>query len=193
MTIYGHGPWGNGTGSKIEDFFGKTFALRFTNMLNESFLTQVIEIPDLNDVETVKANLKEGVMWSLTGLPNIAIDRLGVEVFFGYENNAILGDVAYMRFSFEFVGERQHGDQKLLTFVYKKCIHCTPQLGHNGVLPVLYHIVDGGLASNTIRTQLADYNNYVCGRRGKCDYDTGICDCFEGFFGEACGNQDELL
>lgn len=197
MTIYLGGYFGNGTGSLISDFYDKTFALRFTNMLNESYLTQVIQVhnpTDPTDVEAVETRLQRDVLVSLIGLPNRAIDRLGVDVELGYEMTNSGDNVAYMRFMFEFYGERTHGDQKLLDFVYRTCIHCTPQLGHNGVMPVM-HIIDHsqGLASYSIQTQTADYNNYVCGRRGKCDYDTGICDCFEGFLGEACGIQNDLV
>lgn len=195
LTIYAQGRWGNGSDSLVSDFFDKTFALRYTNMLNESFLTQVIQVPnpsDPTDVESVETRLQQDVLWSLLGLPNRALDRLGVGVEFGYDTSDTGEPVAYMRFMFEFYGERSHGDQKLMSFVYRKCKHCTPQLGHNDPMPVL-HNTGGGLASYAIQTQTADYNNYVCGRRGKCDYDTGICDCFEGFFGEACGIQNELV
>jgi hypothetical protein len=31
-----------------------------------------------------------------------------------------------------------------------------------------------------------------CSGRGVCDYDTGLCDCFRGFWGEACNKRDAL-
>jgi len=32
-----------------------------------------------------------------------------------------------------------------------------------------------------------------CSGRGICDYDTGVCQCFSGFFGESCNIQTVLV
>jgi hypothetical protein len=33
---------------------------------------------------------------------------------------------------------------------------------------------------------------YECSRRGKCDYDAGVCECFDGFTDEDCSVQSSL-
>lgn len=196
MTIYGSGPWGNGTNSTVEDFYNHTFALTFTSRINETYTTDPIEIKDYNDVSMTAEVLAEDVARFLMALPHQLIDRVHVNATLGYD--IIWGqEVAFMSFMFKFTGKHTVGDQNLLHFKYKECIFCTPQLGMNGQLPVL-HILPKNVAdvkfNNFVReVEHADWNDYECGRRGKCDYDTGYCDCYEGWVGEACDVQNMLL
>lgn len=86
------------------------------------------------------------------------------------------------------------GQQNMLAIETEECMYpgCSPYMeGFNVVLDSL----DGTLLwqSYINEKQQADYNTYECGRRGRCDYDTGLCDCFEGFTGLACDVQTALV
>jgi hypothetical protein len=36
------------------------------------------------------------------------------------------------------------------------------------------------------------WNMDVCSKRGLCDYDTGLCDCFSGYSGNRCDDQNAI-
>ena len=97
-----------------------------------------------------------------------------------------------------FTGDAVAGRQHLLEVETNECRDgCTPKL-ENAVLVKTY--AQANFTNNTndiysfVKEQTAaDYNSYECGRRGKCDYGTGECECFEGYTGERCQNQTALI
>ena len=79
----------------------------------------------------------------------------------------------------EFNGDGVMGPQNLLVVEANKCGDgCSPKL--DGLSLLSYSGSDAGdRLSFVSEKQSADYNSYECGRRGKCDYNTGLCECFE--------------
>jgi hypothetical protein len=88
-----------------------------------------------------------------------------------------------------FTGEAVQGPQNLLMVEDLLCEEgCTPKLTG---LRLQYKT--SYLQSNITETISADLNSYECGRRGRCDYTSGLCDCFEGYTGENCNTQTTLV
>jgi len=56
---------------------------------------------------------------------------------------------------------------------------------------VAYHGVRSYFLDDQSDTS-SDVTNHVCSKRGLCDYSTGLCDCFSGFTGANCAEQNAL-
>ncbi|CAN0276476.1 unnamed protein product, partial [Discosporangium mesarthrocarpum] len=83
------------------------------------------------------------------------------------------------------------GDQNLLEVEWRPCsVGCTPRLDG---LPLSTVETSFSLRSYVQQIQAADYESYVCGGRGKCDYETGQCQCFTGYYGLHCQTQTALI
>lgn len=103
------------------------------------------------------------------------------------------------------------GNQHLLEVEWRPCGDgCTPKLdglplatidteedgyGNGGSLGTF---ADGDYTETSHRSyvqqiQAADYESFVCGGRGKCDYTTGECACFTGYYGLHCETQTALI
>ena len=176
------GATGDGTTACVEatDFpTNSDFALTFTSRLGEKFTTGPIAIT--NDGTNVNyATLSAAIESALEALPNGVIDDVAV------------ADATYatgaLTFTVEFTGAAVSGTQNQLVVAGDACgAGCAPML--TGIITASHTTTGTGVTSTTA----ADYNSYECGRRGKCDYDSGVCECFEGFKGEACGSQTALV
>ena len=98
-----------------------------------------------------------------------------------------------MYLNITFTGENVQGPQNLITVKHIKCDDgCTPKLTGIDLWSNTMNVTDisgGGTPTDTI----TDYNSYECGRRGKCDYSSGICECFSGYTGLSCGTITSLV
>jgi len=160
----------------------KTFALTFTSRLNETFTTipisfDALDIPDLvHDIQN-----------ALLSLPNKVID--GVTVAGSSLTSGASPVLGAFSVNITFTGSAVQGPQHLLVVEDYECSSgCTPKLTGLDLMTAfnLPH-------SNTTELQLSDFNSYECGRRGVCDYNTGLCQCFVGYTGENCNTLTTLV
>lgn len=195
-TFFAGGTTGNGSGSAISDFQSGSFAITFVSLLNETYTTYPLRLDNTtSDVDEIESTLASDIEEALYALPNKVVDHLGVNVTLGYEDRQIgaVGAVAFLNIELEMTGSYMKGRQRLLSFEVEECLYpgCTPKL--EGLNLATYSGTGTELwMSYATEKQVADHNSYVCGRRGRCDYDTGICECFSGFTGQACDIQTAL-
>lgn len=186
---------------------GRTFALVFTSKLNETFTTIPIKFAAGETASDYKVMFL-AVEHALEALPNGVIDNVdvageirntatawsasegdpGVTSRLGGDATAFDGgdsdnDALYMNITFS--GKNVQGPQNLMQVKHIHCGDgCTPKLDGLNL----------AITTMTVREEsLADWNSYECGRRGKCDYATGICTCFNGYAGLACGTITSLV
>jgi hypothetical protein len=156
---------------------GRTFALTFKSRLNETFTTIPIEVSTSSPV-TMSSHIQS----ALLNLPNGVID--GVHVHSDYHEN-IVGTDDVISINVTFTGDSNQGQQNLLVIEDYACT--------DGCTPYLEGVDMTANTGNVTEHIFADYNSFECGRRGKCDYDSGVCECFEGFTGPSCGLCTSLI
>jgi len=153
------------------NFDGQTFAMKFTSKLNETFVTQPI-MWDTDD-----ARLADYIEAALEKLPNKVIDDVTVTVDSSNNLAGVVIDVA-------FVGHGVQGKQHKLEILTNRCDEgCTPLISG---LANLRSFSDTTLSTVEISIS-GSHQSFECGRRGKCNRQKGICECFTGFIGDACG------
>jgi hypothetical protein len=152
----------------------KTFALTFKSKLNETFTTQpIVMVAEHANFHNFILSVKS----ALQALPNKVIDKVDV----AGDTNGV--DLVHLNITFS--GDNVQGPQYLLAVQSASCgAGCTP-------------LVSGLELRNQWETilevQNSDFNSYECGRRGKCDYTSGLCQCFEGYTGIACNTITALV
>lgn len=193
----------------ISDLDSETFALTFTSKLNETFTT----IPIVFSGSADSDDMKNDIQLALLSLPNKVIDGVTVSIdrtkstedFLdgnyapsGSEKNILIVKIT-------FTGSAVQGRQNWLTVEDYECSSgCTPKLTGLSLNYKYDHFLSNITAVSSVPNQLrnadadgqgqfGDYNSYECGRRGKCDYETGLCQCFAGYFGDNCNTLTTLV
>lgn len=159
------------------NFASKSFAVQFTSKLNETFITQPImwASPDSTLASYIESALEK--------LPNKVVDDVTVTVDSSVDANGVVIDVT-------FVGAAVQGKQHKLEILQDKCSEgCTPLL--TGLTNI--RTFSATTLSYVEISTTGSHNSFECGRRGKCDYTSGLCKCFEGYTGETCSILTALV
>jgi len=176
---------------------GKTFSIGFMDRQNQMFWTDPIEYVEAHvgsaplfstsrytPCNQLVANIKK----QLLGLPTNPIDDVTISADCGTTDPALgyltkRGCLSLINITF--TGSSVQGLQNMLQVDVRTCADgCHPKLSGLEVWP------DSVIVQ---RIAAPDYNTYSCGNRGKCDYNTGICECFDGFTGPSCSVMTALV
>ena len=153
------------------NFAGKSFALQYTTLLNETFVTQPIMW------STVDSTLETHIKNSLMELPNKVIDEVTVSVDSSVGSNGVVINIT-------FNGNTVQGAQYPLEVLADTCTEgCTPLITGLTNLRTFHASTLSTVEISTVGTHP---NVFECGLRGKCNYATGLCQCYDGYAGDAC-------
>jgi hypothetical protein len=139
---------------------------------------------------------------ALLALPNRVIDGVKVAVdtaAYSTTNmdtdlSSTVGTADNVRINVTFTGSHVQGKQHLLQVKHFACADgCTPLVSGLELKPGTHAVTTHNYDSAAGATGEVDYNSYECGRRGKCNYDSGVCKCFEGYTGIACNTITALV
>ena len=145
-----------------------TFALKYTDWRGETWTTHAIDISTATAI-----SIKE----ALTALPNNAIPSVTVA---SSGAGAALGAIT---FTVTFDDDGVSGNQPELVIDNTACI--TP-----GCQPVITSVSSAATTTAVVETTVeGTKENDECSRRGRCNAETGLCECFQGYYGEACELQ----
>jgi hypothetical protein len=162
----------------IIDREAQTFSITFKSRLNETFST----IPIRFDVSHDTDDFANDIKLALVSLPNQVIDDCDVTVHYAKPTTTI---------RVTFTGQGVQGIQNLLSVEAYECSDgCSPKISGLALETTALVTTHWSSVNETVPSE---YNSYECGRRGKCDYDTGLCHCFEGYTGENCNEQTTLV
>jgi len=156
------------------------FAIVYADLFGNKYVTETLDVT--NSAAEIETALKK--------LPDHALEDVVVSLVSSgastacaaFDSSMTGGDSNFVAFEVEFTGAQVSGDQPLLDLLVDSCgAGCQPR--RSGIGSGDYVV---GVDTS------ADGNAYECGRRGKCDYSTGICECFSGFTDEDCSTQSAL-
>ena len=168
----------------INSLNGKTFALTFISKTGEKFTTIPIVFTSAPGVDGFYTDFENDVQLALLNLPNKVIDGVNVKITHPASSKTLQIVLTYS-------GNSVQGPQNFIVVETDACDKpaCTPKITGLNVetrVSALY------FSNETIAQESDFYQSYECGRRGKCDYTSGLCKCFTGYTGDNCDTLTTL-
>merc|ERR1712232_1161772 len=152
---------------------GGSFRLEYTDWRGETWITHAIDFDSLSAVAVTEA---------LQGLPNQAIPSVTVSMYSGVPDAATAGAGFYVTFD----SPETPGNQPALVINSDACVE-------HGCQPYSVGLATGGTFTFEVVETDGSEERLECAGRGICDSDSGLCKCFEGYYGEACTLQTVIL
>jgi len=167
----------------------KTFSFIYMNKHNETFNTMPIDFPSsASDCHDFTIQIQN----ALYGIPTNAILKVKV----GAECLVAANPGFVTRINVTFTGDNNEGPQHQLIANTRMCKKpgCSPLQDGLDVLPEPVDYDSSSFKRPFNQTELvaSDKESEECSNRGKCDYETGICNCFQGYSGLACNKITQL-
>jgi len=166
---------------------GKTAAymnIRYTDQFNGVYDTRPIKI-DITDKDGLTSTQNaNSIQDALEALPNFAIPQIEIDFEPASDKKKVTVTV-------EFTDGHNTGQQPLLeVFRTAACA--------DGAQPKFDSVVaTGDFASCTVSRVPVSSGEYkehaTCSNRGICDQSTGLCNCFDGYFGDACDHVNTYI
>lgn len=146
-----------------------TFTIRYTDWRGEVLETWPLDVTTVTSIAVKEA---------LEALPNHAVPTVTVAA------KSVANGVS---FTVDFDDAGTTGDQQALTLHTDGC-------ALHGCQPYYVGLTTNGVLTATVtETRVGTTEAQPCSNRGRCDGESGICECDEGYYGEACAQQTVVL
>jgi len=173
-----------------------TITLTYTDLYGGVWTTQPI---------TVDTNIHTNIASALTALPNGVIESIScvknpdIDGSAGVDNSYVAAaDISTFGYVVHctFTGDQNAGVQNTMTVNMGGCTRagCSPLYAGTDI------VTKGGSVDVTTETVYAgstDVQSHkeaaICSEHGLCDTETGLCECFSGYFDEDCSKQTVLV
>lgn len=156
-----------------------SFVLEYTDWRGEKWQTYPISGDTVNPIVIEEA---------LEALPNYAIPDCTVTTATGHDEANFVS-----KFAITFVNSANSGDQINLSPIQNWDSNSAGGCDIDGCQPRFVKLAPAPTTLSVTETTKGTTEKLVCSGRGECNGDDGLCECYEGYFGQACEGQTIIM